>query len=125
VKAKALRSMAEPGTAYDDPVISKDPQPAHMKDFVTTSQDNGGVHINSGIPNRAFYLAAMAIGGQAWETAGRVWYDAVCDKRLRQDADFEAFATLSTDIASRRFGAGSAVHKAVADAWLAVGVISP
>ncbi len=117
VKAKALRSMAEPGTAYDDPVIGKDPQPAHMKDFVTTSQDNGGVHINSGIPNRAFYLAAMAIGGQAWETAGRVWYDAVCDKRLRQDADFEAFATLSTDVASRRFGAGSAVHKAVADAW--------
>jgi Zn-dependent metalloprotease len=125
VKAKALRSMAEPGTAYDDPVIGKDPQPAHMRDFVTTSQDNGGVHINSGIPNRAFYLAAMAIGGQAWETAGRVWYDAVCDKRLRQDADFEAFATLSTDVASRRFGAGSAVHKAVADAWQGVGVISP
>jgi hypothetical protein len=61
VKARALRSMAEPGTAYDDPVLGKDPQPAHMKDIVVTRQDNGGVHINSGIPNRAFYLAATAI----------------------------------------------------------------
>ncbi|MDP9601742.1 UNVERIFIED_ORG: Zn-dependent metalloprotease [Variovorax paradoxus] len=125
VKAKALRSMAEPGTAYDDAVIGKDPQPAHMKDFVVTSQDNGGVHINSGIPNRAFHLAAVAIGGPAWETAGRVWYDTLRDRRLRQDADFEAFATLSVDVASQRFGAGSAVRKAVADAWQAVGVIEP
>ncbi|MET3465637.1 M4 family metallopeptidase [Variovorax atrisoli] len=125
VKAKALRSMAEPGTAYDDPVIGKDPQPAHMKDFVVTSQDNGGVHINSGIPNRAFHLAAVAIGGPAWESAGRVWYDTLRDRRLRNDADFEAFATLSIDVASQRFGAGSAVSKAVVDAWQAVGVIAP
>ena len=54
----ALRSMKAPGTAYDDPVLGKDPQPAHMRNFVHTNQDNGGVHINSGIPNRAFYLAA-------------------------------------------------------------------
>ena len=55
--------MKAPGTAYDDPVLGKDPQPAHMDDFVETDQDNGGVHINSGIPNHAFYLAATAIGG--------------------------------------------------------------
>ena len=125
VKAKALRSMAEPGTAYDDPVIGKDPQPAHMKDFVSTTQDNGGVHINSGIPNRAFYLAAVAVEGPAWEGVGRVWYDTLRDRRLRADADFAAFATLSIEMASRRFGAGSAVHKAVADAWLATGVTEP
>ena len=125
VKAKALRSMAEPGTAYDDPVIGKDPQPAHMKDFVSTTQDNGGVHINSGIPNRAFYLAAVAVEGPAWEGAGRVWYDTLRDKRLRADADFAAFATLSIEIASKRFRSGSAVHKAVADAWLATGVTEP
>ena len=55
--------MAAPGTAYDDPVIGKDPQPADMAHYVDTTDDNGGVHINSGIPNRAFYLAATAIGG--------------------------------------------------------------
>ncbi len=58
VKGVALRSMKAPGTAYDDRVLGKDPQPAHMKDFVRTTDDNGGVHINSGIPNHAFYLAA-------------------------------------------------------------------
>jgi Zn-dependent metalloprotease len=87
-----------------------------------TRQDNGGVHINSGIPNRAFYLAATALPGAAWETAGRVWYDTVCDRRLRQDADFEAFAQLSVENAATRFGAGSAVHKAVGAAWNTVGV---
>ena len=49
--------MKEPGTAYDDPTIGKDPQPSNMKDYVKTSADNGGVHLNSGIPNKAFYLA--------------------------------------------------------------------
>src|SRR6202011_3456370 len=57
VKGVALRSMKAPGTAYDDPVLGKDPQPATMKDYVVTAGDDGGVHINSGIPNRAFYLA--------------------------------------------------------------------
>jgi Zn-dependent metalloprotease len=66
VTGVALRSMAAPGTAYDDPVLGKDPQPADMAHYVETVDDNGGVHINSGIPNRAFYLAATAIKGHAW-----------------------------------------------------------
>lgn len=70
VNGVALRSMKAPGTAYDDPVIGKDPQPAHMRDFVYTYEDNGGVHINSGIPNHAFYLTALSLGGNAWEKAG-------------------------------------------------------
>ena len=70
VTGRALRSMIEPGTAYDDDVLGKDPQPAHMDDFVTTDSDNGGVHLNSGIPNRAFALAAIAVGGPAWESVG-------------------------------------------------------
>ncbi len=122
VTARALRSMAAPGTAYDDPVLGRDPQPAHMRDFVVTRQDNGGVHINSGIPNRAFHLAATALPGPAWEGAGRVWYDTVCDRRLRRDADFVAFAQLCVDNAAKRFGAGSAAHRAVVAAWNTVGV---
>ena len=77
VQARALRDMAHPGTAYDDPVLGKDPQPAHMDDYVDTTDDHGGVHINSGIPNRAFQLAAVAIGGSAAEGAGRIWYAAL------------------------------------------------
>ena len=70
VEGVALRSMSAPGTAYDDDVIGKDPQPASMDDYVETTSDNGGVHINSGIPNRAFYLAATGIGGRSWDGAG-------------------------------------------------------
>lgn len=64
--------MKNPGTAYDDPQVGRDPQLAHWKDFKKPpfSDDNGGVHINSGIPNRAFHLVATKIGGYAWEGAG-------------------------------------------------------
>src|SRR5215212_6828755 len=47
-----IRSMKAPGTAYDDKVLGKDPQPGHMRDFRKTEKDSGGVHMNSGIPNR-------------------------------------------------------------------------
>ncbi|PND32706.1 peptidase M4 family protein [Achromobacter pulmonis] len=119
VRAKALRSMAEPGSAYDDPALGKDPQPAHMDNYVDTPDDNGGVHINSGIPNRAFYLAATALEGPAWAGAGRVWYDALRDERLRHDADFKQFAALTLQVAQNH---DAAVRDAVAQAWQAVGV---
>ena len=77
VQGRALRDMAHPGTAYDDPVLGKDPQPGHMDDYVDTTDDHGGVHLNSGIPNRAFQLAATAIGGSSAEGAGRIWYAAL------------------------------------------------
>lgn len=118
VHARALRSMRAPGTAYDDPVLGRDPQPAHMRDFIDTEDDNGGVHLNSGIPNRAFYLAASALGGYAWEKAGRVWYDTLCDRALPRDADFAAFASLTLQHA----GAAGA-ETAVREAWRGVGVL--
>lgn len=120
VQARALRSMAAPGTAYDDPVLGRDPQPDHMRDFVHTQDDNGGVHINSGIPNRAFYLAAQALGGHAWEAAGRVWYDALCDPSLSREADFPTFAGLTLRHAA---DAGNSAMEAVRDAWQTVGVV--
>jgi Zn-dependent metalloprotease len=122
VNGVALRSMKEPGTAYDDPVLGKDPQPAHMDNYVDTWQDNGGVHINSGIPNRAFYLAATAIGGYAWEKAGRIWYETLRDIRLTSEPKFEQFAQLTIAVAGQLYGAGSTEQKAVGDAWAQVGV---
>ena len=117
VRARALRSMAEPGSAYDDPALGRDPQPGHMRDYVETDQDNGGVHINSGIPNRAFYLAATTLGGHAWEGAGRVWYRAVTGGGLSPQADFRQFAGLTVAVAS-----DAAVRDAVRQAWAGVGV---
>ena len=122
VKGVALRSMKAPGTAYDDPVLGKDPQPAHMRDFVRTFEDNGGVHINSGIPNRAFYLAATKIGGFAWEKAGRIWYDTLRDSHVRPTTGFLSFARLTVTNAARLFGDNSAEQKAVREAWQEVGL---
>jgi Zn-dependent metalloprotease len=121
VNGVALRSMKAPGTAYDDPVIGKDPQPATMSGYVTTTDDDGGVHINSGIPNHAFYLAAVAIGGFAWEKAGRIWYEALT-KRLRHDSDFAAAARETAAAASDLYGSGSSEQKAVQAAWKTVGL---
>jgi len=123
VRGVALRSMKAPGTAYDDRVLGRDPQPAHMRDYVHMTDDNGGVHINSGIPNHAFYLAAVAIGGKAWEAAGRIWYETLRDPKLKPNANFAAFAKLTVAVAGRIFGRKSTEATAVAHAWREVGVL--
>lgn len=120
VNGRALRDMLNPGTAYDDPRLGKDPQPADMSGYVDTEDDNGGVHLNSGIPNRAFALAALALGGNAWQGAGAIWWAAVDGDGIRADCDFVTFAELTLaaapDAESRR-----AVH----EAWRIVGVLEP
>jgi Zn-dependent metalloprotease len=121
VHGVALRSMKEPGTAYDDPQLGKDPQPADMAHYVRTHQDNGGVHINSGIPNRAFYLAAAAIGGHAWEKAGQIWYDTLTGGSLSAEAQFADFAAATVAAATARYGEGDET-RAVQAAWQEVGV---
>ncbi len=123
VHGVALRSMKAPGTAYDDPRLGKDPQPATMAGYVQTTDDNGGVHLNSGIPNHAFYLAAVAVGGYAWEGMGQVWYDVLTGGSLPADADFATFAQATVSAATARFGEGSAPASAVLDAWRQVGVL--
>ena len=123
VNGEALRSMKAPGTAYDDPVLGKDPQPAHMRDYVHTISDNGGVHINSGIPNHAFYLAATRIGGYAWEEAGLIWYETLRSPSLRRGAQFQAFAGLTVVTAQSLFGVGSEEDEAVSGAWGEVGIL--
>jgi Zn-dependent metalloprotease len=118
VQGRALRSMAEPGTAYDDPAIGKDPQVATMADYVDTAEDNGGVHTNSGIPNKAFHLAATGLGGPAWEGAGRIWYSALTSG-IGPDTDFAGFAAAT--VAAARAVSDDAAD-VVARAWTQVGV---
>ncbi len=122
VQGLALRSLRAPGTAYDDDVLGKDPQPDSMDSYVRTSADNGGVHINSGIPNRAFYLVAEAIGSNAWEAPGRIWYDTLTGGSLTATTTFRAFARATASSAVDLFGSGSAEHDAVRQAWETVKV---
>ena len=123
INGVALRSMKAPGTAYDDPKLGKDPQPADMAHFVRTTEDHGGVHTNSGIPNHAFFLVATALGGNAWEKAGQIWYDTLIDHRLKSNASFASFANMTVLNAGARYGAQSTEQKALLDAWQKVGVI--
>lgn len=120
VDGVALRSLARPGSAYDDPTLGEDPQPATMAGYVETQQDNGGVHINSGIPNHAFYQAATALGGYSWQTVGPIWYATLNDARLSENADFAQFAGVT--LANARDRAGQDVADAVSHAWNSVGV---
>lgn len=126
VNGDALRSMKDPGHAYNDRILGKDPQPGHMRDYVEMSDtedgDYGGVHINSGIPNRAFYLTAHGIGGdtKAWEAPGHIWYEAL--KASNVTTDFQTFADITYAKADQLYGKGSAEQQAVLAAWREVGI---
>ena len=123
VQGRALRSLEAPGTAYNDPVLGRDPQPAHMRDFVETNEDNGGVHINSGIPNHAFYVTSRELGGYAWERAGQIWYTALAQRRVPRKATFQQAVNATFSVAGELFGAGSLEQQAVRAGWSAVGLV--
>jgi Zn-dependent metalloprotease len=115
----ALRSMKDPGHAHDG-----DPQPANMRDYVHTIQDNGGVHTNSGIPNKAFHLAATGMGGYAGVKAGRIWYAALLSWGVQQPnatRAFQEFAKLTVANAQTLFPSGEE-QQIVRDAWEQVGI---
>ncbi len=118
INGEALRDMRNPGKAYNDPKIGKDMQPAHMDDFVKTTRDNGGVHINSGIPNKAFADFAVSVGGNAWEAPGHIWYEARA--RAGSSPSFSQFA-FETIEAAKRQGHADLVPK-LQKAWSDVGV---
>ena len=123
INAKALRSMKEPGTAYDDPQIGRDLQVGSMADYAYTDDDSGGVHINSGIPNRAFVLAALDIGGASWEKAGQVWYDTLVNGELGAQASFGSFARATLSSALRLFPSDPSIAEKVNAAWVEVGLL--
>lgn len=125
VRGSGLRSLKAPGTAYDDDVLGKDPQAAAMDHYVRTGRDNGGVHINSGIPGHAFYLVAERLGGYAWQRAGMIWWDALTVHAIGGDLLFEDWARFTAVAAVSRYGEGSTEHRAVLDAWERVGVRVP
>lgn len=121
INADALRSLKAPGTAYDNESLGKDPQPAHIDDFVhlpdTAEDDWGGVHINSGIPNKAFYLVAVGLGGNSWEAPAHIWYESL--KASNESTNFQEFANTTFQKAGIH---GNAAQKVVREAWREVGI---
>ena len=123
MKGVALRSMKEPGKAFEG-----DPQPGHMDNYVDLPDDNnprndhGGVHINSGIPNKAFHLAATRLGDHSWKKAGPIWYDALANK-LRANSQFKDAANATVASATELYGEDQDVAKTVRSAWEEVGVL--
>lgn len=118
INGRGLRDMRNPGTAYDDPKIGKDPQPGHMKDYKKMSGDNGGVHYNSGIPNRAFASFAIEAGGYAWEKPGQIWFAA--RKAAGSNPSFAQFAYHTIEEAKKQ--GHTQLVPALEKAWADVGV---
>jgi Zn-dependent metalloprotease len=118
--ARSLRTFKADKAYENDPYFGTDPQPKHMRDLYTGRSDNGGVHINSGIPNHAFYRFASELKGNAWEAAGSVWYGAL--QSLASDAQFADMVQATDKTAVQKYGRGSTVHQALTTAWKAVGL---
>ncbi|CAN6673910.1 hypothetical protein TRVA0_049S00980 [Trichomonascus vanleenenianus] len=125
----ALRSMKAPGTAYFDPGgIGEDRQVDSMSRYVTlappdSAHDYGGVHINSGIPNKAFYNACMASPNYAWQDFGKVWYKTMLSSSVPTNATFQQFADVTFTTAWSTLGGVGAGQ--VMSAWRGVGIYVP
>lgn len=114
---RALRDMASPGTAYPG-----DDQPAHMSEFYDGQEDNGGVHINSGIPNKVFYLLCTGLGGNSWDKPLKLWYQTIKDQRVTgQRTGFRPFAAATYNVAKRKYDEATA--NLVRDCWNQVGLV--
>lgn len=115
----ALRSMSDPhngGSSLNDNGF----QPKHTNEQYTGSQDNGGVHINSGIPNHAFYLFATAT---TKEKAEKVYYRAL-EKYHTRSSQFLDSRLAVVQAASDLYGANSAEVNAAKAAFDQVGILN-
>jgi Zn-dependent metalloprotease len=112
----SIRTFTEKKAYENHPELGTDPQPKHMRDKYIGDDDDGGVHINSGIPNHAFYLAARKIGGYTWTKLGPIWYAALL--ALNEFSDFKEAAAKTVTAA----GEGTIEQAAIRDAWAEVGI---
>ncbi|MDQ3073898.1 MAG: M4 family metallopeptidase, partial [Bacteroidota bacterium] len=116
----ALRSLSNPhngGTGLSHPGY----QPMHVSEKYTGSQDNGGVHINSGIPNHAYYLFATAIGK---EKAEKIYYRTL-STYLTRSSNFADLRIAVVQASKDLYGDGSAEMQAAENAFAGVGIGGP
>jgi thermolysin len=124
IRPGGTRSLANPG-AFD--------QPDHYSNRYTGRADNGGVHVNSGIVNNAFYLAieggtnrtsgqaVAGVGGGNREQIEKIFFRAFT-VMLPADANFSTARAATIQAARDLYGAGSPAERAITQAWSAVGV---
>lgn len=111
----AIRSMKAPGTANEF-----DTQPDHMDDYYSGNADNQGVHINSGIPNKAFYLSCLEIG---LDECALIWFETL--KVLWRTANFNDMLETILSMARRLFAEGRVsdrAEEAISKSFLEVGL---
>ncbi len=125
----ALRYMDNPHAAGNGGYTSDD-DPDHYAERYTGTGDNGGVHINSGIGNKAFYLAAVGgthhrsgvtVTGMGTTDASRIWYRALTTY-MTSGTNFAGARTAMLNAATDLFGSSSTQYARTATAWCAVGV---
>ncbi len=119
-----IRSMSDPASFGD---------PDHYTQRFQGSEDNGGVHTNSAIPNQVFYLAieggtnrtsglsVQGVGGANRDQIEKVFYRAFT-QMLPSNATFHTARTATIQSARDLYGAGSPAETAVTQAWTALGV---
>jgi Zn-dependent metalloprotease len=108
-----LRDMANPAAGH-----CLAPQPTHFSQY----QNGMDPHDSSGIPNFAFYKAAKAIGGKSWETAGKIWFQALTGFAPNPNMKMKVFANRTRSLAGTLFPTDPAIKKAVDKAWKDVGL---
>ncbi|TVY82930.1 Extracellular metalloprotease [Lachnellula suecica] len=121
--ARALRDFKNPGTAYNTPSAGQDQQPNNYASRYTGRYDNGGVHLNSGFLNRAFYLFATSLGGNSWDKPGRIWFAVLYNNLLTYNTNISSFVTQTLFACSYFYGGKSGtVYPKLLEAWRTVGV---
>ena len=108
-----LRDMSNPAAGH-----CLSPQPTKFSQY----RNGMDPHESSGIPNLAFYKAAMAIGGNSWTIAGKIWYQAVAGFGPSPNMTMKQFAKRTRTLAGSLFPSKPAVKVAVTKAWKAVGL---
>jgi thermolysin len=125
----ALRSMKNPHDASNGGYTTDD-DPDHYSERYTGTGDSGGVHINSGIANHAFYLAAaggahhlsgVTVSGTGAADAGKIWYRALT-VYMTAGTNFTGARTATLNAAADLYGSGSTQYQSVLRSWCAVGV---
>jgi Zn-dependent metalloprotease len=127
----ALRYMNTPHSGPNYGYTSND-DPDHYTERYTGTQDNGGVHINSGIPNHVFYLLVKGgahahipgpiVTGIGADKASKIWYKALTTY-MTSSTNFSGARAATLNAATSLYGLGSAEYLAVADAWAACGIL--
>ena len=119
-----IRSLADPRSFGD---------PDHYSVRYTGPEDNGGVHINSGIASHAFYLAieggtnrtsrltVQGVGAANREQIEKVFYRAFT-QLLNENARFATARAATLQAAQDLYPGNNSVANALTQAWTAVGV---